>query len=705
MLKTLIIALYNYNAQGLDAWLDHGSGMAYTAAKNAGHDVTFLDMKALSSDEELKRAMAGYDLIGFGLKSSYYSIGMKIIKFAKQLGSKVMVAGYHATAAPNELVENPDIDYIFHGESEITFPKFLSNPDNFGREIFGEKVSNLDDLPFMDRSIFRSPIEPCQGWWAGGKRANMISVITSRGCPYKCSFCQPIEDNHFGKKLRRRSVDSVIEELLMLKFIYEPDCLMIHDDTFLLQDKWLEEFIEKYPQIGLPFWAAGRADGICTKPDLVRRLVNVGWELISVGFESGSQRILDKMKKGTTVEQNLEAAKIIKSTGAKIYANYMLGLPWETKWDVQQTMRMADSISAEMPSWAFFTPYPGCELADEVNENGWSLLDREHYDRCPSGEKVKCVDYEYLSRCLRGFREERPKLLTDIIIPTYNNESYTVACIESIKANTTPGTYRIIWVDNASIDPRPVEKVLRRCDHLSFRFDKNRGFVDAVNKGIQLSDAPTICLLNNDTLVYQGWLNKMIAALYADDQIGILGPLTGYKPLNHEDSPHCLNLHKDLLPEESRSWPLDKVNEQLEIGWKGQTTEAPFVAFLCALMRRELINKLGPLDPNFKFGMWDDVDYNMQVRKLGLKTVYLLDTCIYHRGRTTFDIIEKEENFNVGKLLRSNKHYLDAKWANGGIAPNQLTRNKLAKNHIRMVATGNSWRDRLVRVKNTQTGN
>ena len=405
-MKTLIVALYPYGAQQLEAWLDHGAGMTYTAAKQAGCDVHFLDMKALRNDVELRGKLSGYDLVSFGLKSSYYAIGMKVIRIAKGEGAKVMVGGYHATAAPEQLLENPDIDYVLHGESEYTFPQFLKNPDKFGREIWGEKPSNLDDLPFMDRTMYREPIENCAGWWHGGQRKRMVSVMAARGCPYKCGFCQPLEDNHFGKKLRRRSVDSLISELKILKETYHPDCVMIHDDTFLIQPKWIEEFIEKYPQIGLPFWAAARADGVCQNPDLVKRLVAVGWELVSVGFESGSQKILDLIRKGITVEQNLEAARIIKSTGAKIYGNYMLGLPWETKGDIQATARMIDTIGAEMPSWAFFTPYPGCELGEYCIKEGMSLLDRNSYDRCPSGRKVTGVDYEYLNRVLNGFREE-----------------------------------------------------------------------------------------------------------------------------------------------------------------------------------------------------------------------------------------------------------------------------------------------------------
>jgi len=390
-MKTLIVALYPYNSQGLDSWHDHGAGMTFTAARNAGCEVNFLDMKTLHNDNELKTALQGYHLIAFGLKSSYYSIGMKVIKIAKLHGSKVIVGGYHATAAPNELVENPNIDWVFHGESEITFPKFLKNPNEFEREITGEKPQDLDTLSFIDRSIYREPFENCSWWWHGGKLHNMISVISARGCPYHCKFCQPLEDNHFGKKLRRRSVDSIIKELLWLKSLHNFDCVMIHDDTFFIQPNWIEEFIKKYPEVNLPFWAAARADGICKHPDLVKKLVKIGWSLISVGFESGSQRILDKIGKGTTVEQNYEAAKIIKSTGAKIYANYIIGFPWETKGDIQDTVKMADVIKAEMPSWAYFTPYPGCELADECISNNWSLLDKNHYDRCHLVEKLRTL--------------------------------------------------------------------------------------------------------------------------------------------------------------------------------------------------------------------------------------------------------------------------------------------------------------------------
>ena len=405
--KVVMLALYPYQSQGLDSWLDHGAGMTYTAANLAGCDIDFIDVKALKDEADLRQRLRGYETVAFGLKSSYYAMGMKVVEIAKAQGSKVLVGGYHATAAPQELLENPDIDWVFHGESEITFPKFLKDPSSFPREIFGEKPPDLDALPFMERSMYRDPIEPCEGWWhpvPGQKRARMVTVMSARGCPWDCQFCQPLERNHFGTKIRRRSVDSLIAELLMLKEKHNPDCVMIHDDTFLYHPKWIEEFIEKYPKVGLPFWAAARADGICKHPDWVKALVDVGWELISVGFESGSQRILDLMRKQTTVEQNLEAGRIIKACGAKIYGNYMTGLPDETREDIDATFRMMREIGAEMPSTAFFAPYPGCGLGEKYIKEGMSLLDRNNYDRCPSGIKCRGVDYAYINQEMLKFQ-------------------------------------------------------------------------------------------------------------------------------------------------------------------------------------------------------------------------------------------------------------------------------------------------------------
>jgi radical SAM superfamily enzyme YgiQ (UPF0313 family) len=396
-MKAIMVALYPFQPCGMDGWIDHGAGYTYTAVKSSGGHIDFLDMHDCGNFDEVQARLMDYDLVCFGLKSSYYGMAMEIIKRAKINGSKVLIGGYHVTAAKEELLENPDIDWVMKGESEITFPQFLKDPESFPRYFEGEKPKCLDSLPFIDRSVFKNPVESVDFW-----HRRMVSVMTSRGCPYRCGFCQPLEKNHFGLAIRRRSVDRTIEELLHLKEKYNPQCVFIHDDTFLMHRTWIEEFIEKYPQVGLPFWAAGRADGICKNEDLVKRLIEVGWALTSVGFESGSQRILDLIKKGTTVEQNLEAAKIIKMHGGRIFANYMFGLPWETKEDIDATVDMVEKIRADVVAWSFFSPYKGNELGEQCIKEDLSLLDRYSYNRNPDKPKCKNVDYDYILKSIRG---------------------------------------------------------------------------------------------------------------------------------------------------------------------------------------------------------------------------------------------------------------------------------------------------------------
>ncbi|MCJ7760545.1 glycosyltransferase, partial [Candidatus Bathyarchaeota archaeon] len=384
-----------------------------------------------------------------------------------------------------------------------------------------------------------------------------------------------------------------------------------------------------------------------------------------------------------------------KDAGAKVYANYMIGLPWETKADIQATAAMADQIAAEMPSWAYFTPYPGCEVTTECVANNWSLLTRETYDRYPGGRKIKNVDYDYIARVLRGFREPTTPYLCDIIVPTYENSEYTIACFESLKKFTEPGTYRIIWIDNGSKDISEVEESLKGTDYISIKLTKNEGFVGATNRGIQASTSPFVCFLNNDTIVSKGWLDKLITTLSADDKLGILGPVTQPLPfdpqLERYDSQHSLALHSSLLPKIYADLTLSDINEHLEKNYKGQTITISFVAFLCAVAKREVINKVGLLDTHYAMGMYDDNDYNLAARKLGYRTELASDTCIYHHGRTTFKLIEKVEKFDVKKLLRDNLLYLNQKWG--------LTRGRIVLGGSRadpaLSYRSNNWRSRI----------
>jgi radical SAM superfamily enzyme YgiQ (UPF0313 family) len=137
----------------------------------------------------------------------------------------------------------------------------------------------------------------------------------------------------------------------------------------------------------------------------------VGLQWVLIGFESGSDRVLKFIKKGTTAAQNIEAGKICKSLGISIFANYMFGLPTETRDEMKETVRMIRQIRPAIHSPSIFTPAPGSELYDYCKEHDLSLIkSSEDYRRDPdSGAKIKGVDYRFIDRCIETSLRDSPK--------------------------------------------------------------------------------------------------------------------------------------------------------------------------------------------------------------------------------------------------------------------------------------------------------
>jgi len=257
------------------------------------------------------------------------------------------------------------------------------------------------------------------------------------------------------------------------------------------------------------------------------------------------------------------------------------------------------------------------------------------------------------------------ELKTDIIIPSYNNDKLTANCFKSIKEYTKEGTYRIIWIDNNSDNMELSLKAISGMDFIYIHFLENKGFVGAVNEGLRVSDALTVCLLNNDTVVSERWLEKLLKTLYSNSKYGIIGALTGPPAVKKRyDSHHNIAYQQNAreVPVFPKYKSLSDFNKLIEKQLPGVVGEVDFVAFLCAVIKREVIDKVGLLDTNFAMGLWDDCDWNRSAKKAGYKVGLALDTCIIHYGRSTFKIIEKE-GIDTTKLLQINREYLDKKWA------------------------------------------
>ena len=306
------------------------------------------------------------------------------------------------------MAANEEIDHIVRGEGEAAFAallKDISAGRTADKIIQGENVP-VEDLPYIDRYLFNCLESP----WYYFLPMPFFTVMAGRGCSYNCKFCAPASKMVHGKGSRRRSVGSVIGELKRLQDVYGMISFMFHDDCFTEDKRWVMEFCDAYKSAGFRqgFVCQTRADIVCRHPDMIRRLSKIGLKMAQIGFESGNDRVLKLINKGVTLKQNLEAARICRSCGLRIFANYMLGLPTETNEEALDTIRMIKRIAPYRASAAFFTPHPGSYLYEYCKANSLSLID-DHDDavRLPEDDKPKIrgVDYDFLKRLVADTRK------------------------------------------------------------------------------------------------------------------------------------------------------------------------------------------------------------------------------------------------------------------------------------------------------------
>lgn len=405
-------------------WISHGLAILSAVVREKGFQVDLIDLRTLRGWDHFREELAARRpaVCGLTMMSVDYNPVMRCVDIIKEVepGVVTVVGGPHPTLATDEVLANENIDYVITHEGEIVFPRFLSALQEgrrpAGRLIQGEPP-DLDSLPFSDHDLF------LQEWRKWGYDLDspevpfvpelpgpFVTLIAGRGCRYNCSFCQPAERILFGRQVRRRSVSNVMVELEHLRDRYSFASFMFHDDTLIEDQEWVMNFCRAYKAAGFdqPFFCQGRADIIVRHEDMVQTMVEAGLRGFFIGFESGSDRVLRFLRKGTTRKQNLEAARICRKYSITIWANYMLGLPTETEEEIMETISMLKEIDPDYYSPAFYTPHPGSDLYDYCLEHDLSLIkDHDGYRRNPDEVKIKGHDYRFLKWALKESRRRR----------------------------------------------------------------------------------------------------------------------------------------------------------------------------------------------------------------------------------------------------------------------------------------------------------
>lgn len=346
------------------------------------HDV----IKALNNDnhyvwKEIKEKIESFspDILGISTMTNKYAMALKIAEITKRVNSeiKVVVGGHHPTLFPDQFLGDKGIDFVVRGEGEETFfelAKEIEKGENQFSQIDGlsfrqdgqiihnkarRLISELDSLPYPNRELLLDKENYPPNTFGG--------IITARGCPFSCTYCGA--HNMWGRKVRFRSVDNIIGEILMLIKNYDSDHFFFWDDSFTTNRKRIVELCNKLETIN----DYRRGWSCFTRLDLLDKEVlqymrENGCRSIFAGVESGSDEILKLVNKGLTKEKIKEKSALIKESGIRYSTFFMMGLPGETKEQILETYNFMREIEPDYAEINIFNPLPGTRLCEHLQE-------------------------------------------------------------------------------------------------------------------------------------------------------------------------------------------------------------------------------------------------------------------------------------------------------------------------------------------------
>ena len=420
-----------------DKFLQYPIFLAYSASqlKAAGHNVSYIDsvIQDLNMEQTLLKAKEAEPEVIFmetttpSIEADYESL----MALKDATGAKIMVGGPHATYFNKTVLEECQaIDVVIRHEFDTKIAGVVSNLDNLKRvngityrddgKIVdngdGEMCEDLDSIPFPDRDTI-----PWQ-WYleAWYSRKPFMNMMTSRGCPYHCSFCL-WPQSMYGHKQRFRSLDNVLSEIHYLIERYGLREINIDDGTFTTKKHRVIEFCQRIrkDQLRLIWTCNGRVDNL--DDEMLREMKLAGCKMIRLGVESGSQKVLEKIKKGLTLGQIEEGFRLVKKHGIQALGGFMFGFPFDTRETIEETIKFAKKISPDQAQFSINMCYPGTSLYEYARDNDLLLAKSfKEYDMT-YGPVVKTIDMErgdldlILARAYREFYF-RPKFILQTIL-------------------------------------------------------------------------------------------------------------------------------------------------------------------------------------------------------------------------------------------------------------------------------------------------
>jgi len=421
-------------------------GLGYVAAslKKHGFEVRILDCSVEGIDaDELVRIVKIETPAAVGFTSTVMSVN-SAISALNQIKASLpnifsLIGGPQVTALPKQTMDCSGFDVGVIGEGEVTIVELLSrfregNADfsqvkgiiyrNGGQLAMTDRREFLQDLSLLPRpaydlfpplSLYRySPISTL--------RYPCAHVISSRGCPFTCRFCDKAVT---GSVFRARRSPEVIEEISELVKNYKIKEIKFFDDNFTFDQARVYEICDLLDKSKLKISWSCVAHAARVNKDLLIRMRRSGCWQVVYGMESGNQSILDSMCKPLTLEQSCQAAKFTRQAGINVRATFILGFPGETKSTLNETLNFAKKLKIDTASFYVFSPYPGSEIFEELKNKGeiihsdyryYQLIvdpDKSNLPFVPKG-MTKDDLLSYIRKSYRGFYLRSGYLISQI---------------------------------------------------------------------------------------------------------------------------------------------------------------------------------------------------------------------------------------------------------------------------------------------------
>lgn len=384
-------------------------------------DVSILDAyESNMSKGEFKSALKKLepDVVGITvLMDQYASVGHNAARLAKSINKdiRVILGGVYATMNPEKAAEDVNVDYVVIGEGEYVLKDlvdyFVGNGSLPSRGIcyksdgkmvnlgHSDYIYDLDSLPFpayhlIDFEKYSNRV-PDRKSVDSPRKYPYMRIVTSRGCPFMCSFCQI--GSIAGRQFRARSVENILAEIKRLKDTYNIESLIFDDDNLFTDRKRAGELFQRMIDVGLAMpWVAIATAVFKLDRELVKLMKASGCEYIDVAIESGTERVRKEIiNKPVDYEQAKEMIHFARKQGIFVVANFIIGFPTETWDEIRQSVKSAEEIDADYIKLFVAIPLPNTKLWDLCIKEGAFKEDFENADRIwTTGQMIETNDFK-----------------------------------------------------------------------------------------------------------------------------------------------------------------------------------------------------------------------------------------------------------------------------------------------------------------------